>query len=268
MLTIIKFLSQKQVYGTLIIIAVTYILYKLIYSLIDKIVIKGKNELEIKKRKTIVQLFKNISRYILIILMTLILLNLYGVNTTSLIAGLGIAGAVLGLALQDALKDIFNGLSIIFDNYFVVGDLVDYNGFVGTVTDFGLKSTKIQNITGEVYNISNRNIDKIINISQQKATVTLEIPTAYEEKYEKVEKVLINTIEQIKNDNKDVKKVEYLGIEKLDNSSINYAIRFTCTRGTQWDLKRLFLKEIKLAYEKNKIKIPYNQLEVHNGNKI
>ena len=71
--------------------------------------------------------------------MTLILLNLYGVNTTSLIAGLGIAGAVLGLALQDALKDIFNGLSIIFDNYFVVGDLVDYNGFVGTVTDFGLK---------------------------------------------------------------------------------------------------------------------------------
>ena len=58
-----------------------------------------------------------------------ILLNLYGVNTTSLIAGLGIAGVALAFGLQEALKDIVSGIGIIMDNYFVVGDVVDYNGF-------------------------------------------------------------------------------------------------------------------------------------------
>ena len=200
--------------------------------------------------------------------MLLLLLNLYGVNTNSLIAGLGIAGVVLGLGLQEILKDVFNGIGIIFDNYFVVGDIVTYEDFTGTVIDFGLKSTKIQKITGEVLIISNRNIDKIINISQQKSTVQLNIPTAYEEKYDKVEKVLINTLQKLKENNKDVKKVEYLGIDSLEESNVNYLVQFTCTRGKQWELKRLFLKEIKLAYEKNNIKIPYKQLEVHNGKSI
>ena len=178
------------------------------------------------------------------------------------------AGALLGLSLQDTLKDVLNGISIIFDNYFVVGDIVTYDDFTGTVIGFGLKTTKIKKITGEVLSISNRNIDKIINLSQEKDTVTISIPTAYEEDYNKVEKVLTKTINNIKDSNQDVKEVLFLGIEELEDSSVIYQVRFTCKRGLQWELKRLFLKEIKIAYEKNNIKIPYNQLEVHNGKKL
>lgn len=265
---ILEFLSKKQVYGTLIIIVVTCIIYNLILTIIDRITIHGKDELEKKKRLTTIHLFKNISRYLLIMLMILSLLSLYGVNTTSFITGLGLVGVIVGLALQDTLKDVLNGISIIFYNYFVVGDIVTYEDFTGTVIGFGLKSTKIKKITGEVLTISNRNIDKIINLSQEKDTVILDIPTAYEEDYKTVEKVLTKTIEKIKNDNNDVIEVLFLGINAFLDSSVTYQIRFTCSRGMQWDMKRLFLKEIKLAYEKNNIKIPYNQLEVHNGKKL
>ena len=58
---------------------------------------------------------------------------------------------------------------------------------------------------------------------------------------------------------------EYLGINNFNDSSIDYLIKITCHRETHWNIKRQVLKEIKLAYDKNKIKIPYNQLEVHNG---
>ena len=187
MLSILKFLSKKEVYGTLLIIGITLILYRVINVLLDKVVIKGKDELDKKRRKTMIHIFKNVFKYVLFIFMAIFLLNLYGIDTTSVIAGLGVAGVVLGFALQEALKDIISGISIMFDDYFVVGDIVDYNGFVGTVIEFGLKTTKIKKATGEVMIIANRNIDKIINISKERATILLTIPTAYEEKYEKVE---------------------------------------------------------------------------------
>jgi len=268
MIKILDFLSTKQVYGTLIIIAVTIIIYNLINSLLDKIVVKGKDELEKKRKNTIVHLLKNIIKYILFILIAIVLLNLYGVNTTSLIAGLGIAGVVIGFALQEALKDFINGISIIFDNYFVVGDIVEFEGFTGTVIEFGLKSTKIKKISGEVLVIANRYIDKVINISKEKATIVLNIPTAYEEKYEKVEKVLKETLENSKEKYKEITNVEYLGIENFCESYIEYSVRITCIRETHWNIRREILKEIKIAYEKFKIKIPYNQLEVHNGTKL
>ena len=268
MKNILEFLIKKQVYGTLIIVLVTCIIYQIIVYIIDKITVHGKDELERKKRLTTIQLFKNISRYLLILFMVLSLLNLYGVNTTSFIAGLGIAGALVGLALQDTLKDVLNGISIIFDNYYVVGDIVTFNDFTGTIIGLGLKTTKIKKITGEILTISNRNIDKIINLSQEKDTVILDIPTAYEEKFDKVEDILTKTINSIKENNSDVKEVEFLGLNEFAESSTIYQVKFTCSRGTQWTIRRLFLKEIKLAYEKNNIKIPYNQLEVHNGKKL
>ena len=200
--------------------------------------------------------------------MVLALLSLYGFNINSLLAGLGIAGVVLGLGVQDALKDIFSGISIIFDDYFVVGDIVDYEGFVGTIIEFGLKSTKIRKYTGEVLIVFNRSINKITNITKEKSTVDIKIPTAYEEDILKVEKVINNIISKVKIDNKDILDIDYLGVDNFNDSSIDYLIRFTCKRGTQWDLKRVVLREIKLAYDKNNVKIPYNQLEVHNGEKL
>lgn len=265
---ILEFLSRKQVYGTFIIIVVTLIIYKITNSFIDKIVINGKDELEKKRRKTLVHILKNIFKYILFIIMIIILLNLYGINTNKFIAGLGIAGVVIGFALQEALKDIINGISIIFDNYFVVGDIVEYNGFTGTVIEFGLKSTKIKKISGEVLIIANRYIDKITNISKEKATIVLNILTAYEEKFEKVEKVLTETLEKAKETHSEITNIEFLGIENFKESGIEYSIRITCKRETHWNIRREVLKEIKKAYEKNKIKIPYNQLEVHNNAKL
>ena len=144
--SILSFLSRKEVYGLAIIILVSIVLYHFGKIFIEKIIVSGKNAYERKKRRTIVNLISNIFKYIVFILAILFILDLYGVDTKALITSLGVLGAVLGLALQDTLKDFISGITVIMDNYFVVGDIVTFNDFTGEVIDMGLKTTKIKKI--------------------------------------------------------------------------------------------------------------------------
>ncbi len=266
MKVVLDFLSKKQVYGTVIFTIVAFIIYKLFIVLVDKVIAKSKNELERKKKRTVIELIKNIGKYALILLVIIFILDLNGVKVTSLIASLGVASAVSALALQDTLKDIISGTSIIMDNYYVVGDYVKYKNFTGTVIQLGLRSTKIMDFDGQVYTIANRNIDEIINLSQKTASSLIVIPTAYEEKLEKVEKILNEVVEEIKTwETIDSDKTAYIGITELADSSVNYGIRYYCSPGKVWQYKRDALRLIKSKYDKNNIKIPYNQIEVHNG---
>lgn len=266
--SIFSFFSKKEVYGLIIIVVLSLIIYNIGRLIISKIIISGKNNYEIKKRKTVVSIIESIYKYILTIVMIIFILELYGVDTKSLIAGLGIVGAVIGLALQDAMKDVISGIFIIMENYYVVGDYVTFDNFTGQVIEFGLKSTKVKKNNGEVLVIANRNVDKIINISQKKANLMINIPTAYEEKSIRVEKVLTKLIEEIKQLKYVFNNCSYLGISELGASEVIYTISIECNQEHQWEVKRQILKMIKDTYDKEKLKIPYTQIEVHNGQEI
>ena len=267
--TIFNILKSKMFYGPILAIVCSLTIYKILSNILKKASVRGKTELEKKKRRTVILLFDNIIKYVISIVTILIILNIFGVDTTSLIAGLGIAGVVIGLALQDALKDIIGGINIIMDNYYVVGDLVKFNDFIGTVVDFGLKSTKIVNANNEVLIIANRNIDRVINYSQKRSILLIKIPTSYEADSNKVEKVINKVLDKIKKyDYVDSEECLYLGIDELADSSVNYLVKLKCEQGMQYGLKREFLLMIKQAYEKDNIKIPYNQIEVHNGSNV
>ena len=200
-----------------------------------------------------------------LILAILYILNTYGIDTKSLVAGIGIAGVVIGLALQDLLKDLISGLSIIVDNYFVIGDIVEFDGFMGEVVEFGLKSTKIRSYTGETLTIANRNIDRIKNLSQKSSNIFLIIPTAYEFSEDKVKKALDIALKEIISNTDADEESCYLGIDEFASSSINYIIKIHCPQDKRIPTKRAALSIIKKVYDDHKIKIPYNQIEVHNA---
>lgn len=263
---IIKFLALKKVYGILIIIALSIILYKIIDALINKILSTSKNPLDKKRKKTVVELLRNIIKYGIIILAVIFALDLYGVNVTSLVASIGVVSAISALALQDTLKDIIAGTTIIMDNFYMVGDYVTYDGFTGVITQLGLRTTKIRDFEGKTLVVSNRNINSIINLSQTEASEFIKISTAYEEKTEKVEKVLKEVVKKVKTwDTVNPEGTSYIGIMELSDSSVVYGIKISCSPGKRWEYKRKILKLVKETYEENHIKIPYPQIEVHNG---
>ena len=119
--------------------------------------------------KTISQLLSSILRYLFLIIVLLVVLSVLGVNVTSLLAGLGIMTAVVGLAFQDMIKDFIAGIAIIVENQFSVGDTViaQADGFKGTVTNIGLKTTEVTDDKGNVKIMANHNIDGLINCSRK-----------------------------------------------------------------------------------------------------
>lgn len=263
---IIEFLLKKQVIGTVIVIILAYLFMHIVCALVEKMTRKSKTEYERKRRHTVVELIKNIVKFISVALAVIIILDLYGVNVSSLIASLGIASAVGALALQDTLKDIISGAAIIMDNYYVVGDYVTYNDFTGKVIEFGLKSTKIMGWDGDVLIVANRNINEIINLSQKTASSLIIAPTAYEEKIDKVEKILNEIVEEICTwPTVDKQQTKYIGITELKDSCVDYGIRLYCSPGKVWEYKRAALRLVKQKYDEKHIKIPYNQVEVHNA---
>lgn len=266
--SILNFLFQKKIIAPILILVLTGVIIKISKIIINTLFTRGKNTFEKKKRVTIIELTNKVFKFFLYVISIMMILDIYGVDTKGIIASLGIAGVVLGLALQDTVKDLMGGIYIILENYYVIGDIIRINDFQGEVIEVSLKSTKVKSASGEVYVFSNGNVNSVVNLSQSRAGVKIIIPTAYEEKTEKVELALKEVI-------KDAKKLpdvdsdsDYLGIDSFDASSINYAIMIYCKSSEQWATKRKVLKMIKEKYEEENLKIPYNQIEVHNGKKI
>jgi len=182
---ILNIITKKEVYGVIVTLAIAYFVYRTSTIILDEVINYGKNNYEKKKRKTITKLFKNIVKYLILMIAVLTILSIYGVNVGGMVAGLGITATIIGLALQDTFKDIINGINIIVENYFIVGDIIEYDTFTGEVIEFGLKSTKIKNAKGEVKIVANRNIMEIKNLSQESQTIQINIPLPYEEDVEK-----------------------------------------------------------------------------------
>jgi small-conductance mechanosensitive channel len=86
------------------------------------------------------------------------LLAQLGYNITSLVAGLGIGGVAVALAVQSILSDVFSSFSIYFDKPFMVGDFIEVNGMSGTVERIGMKTTRIRSLSGEEIVLSNKQL--------------------------------------------------------------------------------------------------------------
>ena len=246
----------------MIAIVISFLLYSIVSKLINS---KFKNntfeKLADKKAATYIKLFSSINRYIFITLTIFVILQILEINITSVIAGVGLLGAIFGLAIQDWLKDIIRGSTILSDNYFHVGDIVKYKDIEGKVLVLGLKTTRIKDLkTQNTVSIANRNIDEIEVLSNY-SYINISLP--YELKLNKAEKI----IDEIVNNSLLLENVDactYKGISDFADSSIKYLLEIKCNPLNKRQTIRNVNKEILLVLEKNKVSIPYTQIDVHN----
>lgn len=265
-------LLRKEIYLPIIYIAIGYILYCFVNWIINTLLTKNQkntnqNSYNYKKIETFKSLLKNILKIVVLIFIVLSILPVYGINVSSLLAGLGIVSAVFALAFQDTLKDLIGGVSIIVEDQFALGDIIEISGFKGEVIQMGLKSTRIRRYTGEVKIIANRNITDVINYSCSYSLAVVDVPVSYESDVEKVEKILKELAEELSQELTKLKgPVEVLGIQALDSSSVNFRMNAKTLSQENYRIEREMKKAIKLRLDKKGIKIPYQQIEVHNGN--
>ena len=247
----------KSLFSILISIIIYNVFVMIIGSSINR---GGLGKLSTKKKATYLKMLKSIIRYVLIVINVLVILKIFGINITSMLAGVGIIGIIIGFAIQDALKDIIKGIDIIADNYYHVGDVIKYGDITGKVLSIGLKTTKLEDVyTFNIVSISNRNIEKVEIVSN---LINIDIPISYDVKLVDAEEAVKDIVETIKA-HKKVINCEYRGVNDLADSSIKYQIKVYCNPINKVQIRRDSLRYILVGLDKHHLSVPYNQIDVH-----
>ena len=202
----------------------------------------------------------DIIRFLFFFFLIVILLQINGVNVTGLLTGLGVVSVIVGLSLQDFLKDIIMGVHILTDKFFKVGDVVRYNNMEGVVISFNVRTTKLNLVNyHEIMTISNRNISEIQVLSDM-FDLDLNLPYYVDKDYihETLEKLTLKIAEI-----EGIKKTLYKGTERFNESSITYRIRYwTEPDEKRFDIRRAALKIVQDGLKDAGIPFPYNHLDV------
>ena len=247
--------------GSLLSIILGIIVYRYFIGMLERKIERSKATSALaKKGKTYFKLLKSIMRYILIIIVVIVILKIFGINISSMLAGVGIIGIIIGFAIQDALKDIIKGFDIISDSYYNVGDVIKYKDITGKVLAIGLKTTRVQDIyTLNIVSISNRNIEQVEIVSN---LLIIDIPIPYEVDVETAEKAIFEIMEEIKK-NLKINECSYRGINEFADSSIIYQIKIDCDPLNKLKIRREALRYVLVGLTNNKISIPYMQIDIH-----
>ena len=242
------------------------IIWPIIYIVIGIIIFKLLRETQIQRIRTIKLLVLNIIKYIIISFVILAILSQFGVNIKSILAGVGIGTAIIGLAFQDLAKDLIAGFSIITEGEYEVGDTIEVEGFMGTVTSIGLRTTRIVNYKGATKIIANHYMDNIINYSSNNSLAVVDISISYENNESEIEKAFEKLFTRIKGKIPyAIKEPEIWGVQELSDSGVIYRVVVETEPMKHFITERYLRKEIKKEFDINSIKIPYPQIEVHNG---
>lgn len=221
----------------------------------NRIIKRQKN----KRHVTITRLIRSIIRYTIAIVILIAILAVWGVDIMPIVTGVGVLGLVLGLGAQTLIKDLIAGISIVFDNFYDIDEVVEINGFKGRVIEIGLKSTRLLNWKGEIKIITNGEITEVTNFSRTPSVGVVEFVVAYQEDinriYELIEENIISlqeTFPQI------IEGPNIMGILEVDNA---VKIRITVKTASEqhYGVERGIRKYLKELFEKNNIEMPYNK---------
>ena len=203
-------------------------------------------------------------RNLIIAIGVLIALSQLGVSFGPLLAGLGIAGFILGFALQDSLANFASGMLILLYRPFDVGDLVEVSGASGRVSKMSLVNTTILTLDHQTLIVPNNKIwgDVIKNTTAQETRrVDLVIGISYEDEIPKAEEILKSILRDHPKVLADPEAV--VSVSELADSSVNFVVRPWVKTddylSTKWEITR----EVKLRFDAEGISIPYPQRTVH-----
>ncbi|MBR3129570.1 MAG: mechanosensitive ion channel [Clostridia bacterium] len=137
--------------------------------------------------RTMIALTRNLMRYIVILIGICLVLSVFGVDIITILAGLGIIALIIGFGAESLIADIVTGVFILIDNQYNIGDIIEINGFRGTVTDISVRTTVLTDPGGNVKIINNSDMKNILNRSDNSSKAITEFPIPYDTDVEALE---------------------------------------------------------------------------------
>jgi small conductance mechanosensitive channel len=203
-------------------------------------------------------------RNLVVLIGVLIALSQIGISLGPLLAGLGIAGFIVGFAMQDALSNFASGMLILFYRPFDVGDTVEAGGVRGTVRSMSLVNTTIMTFDNQSLVIPNNLVWSTVikNVTAQRTRrVDLTFGISYGDDIKKAERVFLEIIsehELVLESPEPMVRVNELG-----ESSVNFIVRPWVKTADYWSVYWDITRSVKLRLDEEGISIPFPQRDVH-----
>ncbi len=276
-------LTKVETYENLITKVIMILIYILVaivvIAILNKIIeqafkIQNKSKKGNKKRsKTLISLVQNIVKYIVWFVVITTILSKFGISVEGIIASAGVVGIAVGFGAQTIVKDIITGFFIIFENQFDVGDYVKINSSgttvaEGTVKSIGLRSTRINTISGELTILPNGSMGEITNFSITNGTAIVELPVSVDENIDQVEKKLNRLFVSLRSK-------YYLfvsdpvvdGIDAIESNKVTIRISAETIPGEGFSGARIIRKEAQKMFRQEGIRMPQPVISNYNEGK-
>lgn len=222
----------------------------------------GKSKLD----PTVASFLGSIINILLYILVFITVISIMGIQVTSFVTLLGTAGVAIGLAVQGSLSNFAGGVLILILKPFVIGDYIkeDTHGNEGTVISIDIFYTRIRTFDGKVVVIPNGTLSNtsLTNLTkQEKRRIDLVVPVEYEADLRNVKKVLqdVVTSEPMVLQEEPID----IALDEFGDSALTVLVHVWVPTDAYWKTKWNLMERIKLAFDAEKICIPFNQLDVH-----
>jgi small conductance mechanosensitive channel len=259
--------ALAQISITLITIVVWIIVGVLASRIIKVLIFKSmkvnKNE---ARALTVAKLLNSIAKYVIWFIVALMILGALNVNVTPFIASAGVVGLAIGFGAQEIVKDFISGFFIIFEGSFNVGEIVEIDGFKGTVLSLGLRTTILENWLGEQKIITNGNISSMINYSRNDTIAIIDFGVGYDTDLNKLNLYMLEFAKVIEAKYEVITEIpQFLGVMELADSSINLRMIVKTETMKHFQVERDVRKDLVEMLLKNSIEIPFPQVVVHNA---
>jgi small-conductance mechanosensitive channel len=194
-------------------------------------------------------------------------LNILDIPYQPLLASAGILGIAVGLGAQSIFKDMLNGVLILVEDQYNVGEVVSIAGLKGTVEDLSLRRTTLRDADGTLYIIPNSQIATVSNLSRDYAVATLNVSVDASANPDKVIAMLGQVARDVRNDPafKDIAIADpnILGVDKIEGRAVTYPVQLRVRTNQRDIVLRELRRRIILAFEKEGIPLgndPANML--------
>ncbi len=210
---------------------------------------------------TISSLICNLLNWVTALILIIIVLSAFGVDTTALITGAGVLTLIVGLGMQSLIADIVAGLFIVFENEFNVGDYITVGDFHGEVIGIGIRTTKVRSF-GDVKIFNNSDLRGVINHDTELSYAHTFIDVEYGARLPETEKIIRKHLSKLKVEHA-VGEVTYDGVTSLGASGVTLRFSCSCKEADIFAAGRELNAAVKNMFDENGIGIPFPQIVVH-----
>jgi small conductance mechanosensitive channel len=186
-----------------------------------------------------------------------ILRDVFNFNLAPLLTSAGVAGVAIGLAAQTIVKDCLNGMLILVEDQYNVGDVVRLAGLSGTVESMSLRKTMLRDGDGTLYTIPNSQITNVANLTRDYSVATINVAVDFSADPDKVMKVLKETALSVRNDpafsSVYLADPTLLGVDSIKGSQVIYPVQLRTKANQQWAAMRETQRRIRLALDQQGI---------------